>query len=103
MRERLWHAAGVQPDGAELRERWRGEGPRALRAWPDPASETLAPGVEAGQFGPRQRPWKQRASGSAEAVWTPVYLDFRSRLPVITLAQSLTVRRDQVPGVAGVD
>ena len=54
-------------------------------------------------FDPRSRPWYLSAFGRAESVWSPVYFDFTSKKPVITLARSISDERDRPIGVAAVD
>jgi len=54
-------------------------------------------------YDPRQRPWYQAAIRSDAPVWSPIYNDFTSRLPTITLAKTVRRADGSVVGVLATD
>jgi signal transduction histidine kinase len=86
----------------KLRER-AGSEPRRLFNIREPADRALALGAEAESYVALQRPWYAAAVASDKEVWSPVYLDFSTQLPMITL--TLAQRKDsgELLGVYGAD
>lgn len=54
-------------------------------------------------FDPRTRPWYQSAIDHVDPVWSPVYFDYTSKLPVITVARAVRNPTGETLGVAAVD
>lgn len=54
-------------------------------------------------FDPRTRPWYQSAIAHIDPVWSPVYFDYTSKQPVITVARSVRNPKGNPVGVAAVD
>jgi signal transduction histidine kinase len=86
----------------KLRER-AGSEPRQLFNIREPSDRALALGAETESYIALQRPWYAAAVASDKEVWSPVYLDFSTQLPMITL--TLAQRKDggELLGVYGAD
>ncbi|HEY8023492.1 MAG TPA: diguanylate cyclase [Burkholderiaceae bacterium] len=54
-------------------------------------------------YDPRTRPWFQQAIAKDQPVWSSVYNDFATRIPVITLAKSVYATDHHVVGVLATD
>ena len=54
-------------------------------------------------FDPRTRPWYALAAHQESHVWSPVYADFTSRKPTITVAKAIRKAEGSVAGVVAVD
>jgi diguanylate cyclase (GGDEF)-like protein len=72
------------------------------------AYATQAPGdrgklLGSDDFDPRQRPWYQSAQTAKHGVWSSVYNDFSTGVPVITLAKSVFDANGHILGVLGTD
>jgi diguanylate cyclase (GGDEF)-like protein len=72
------------------------------------AFATQAPGdrgklLRSDEFDPRLRPWYQSARAAKHAVWSSVYNDFSTSVPVITLAKSVSDANGHMLGVLGTD
>jgi len=85
----------------ELYVRSPGASQRRVYALSD--SETQPVFLRTDTFDPRSRPWYVSAIDRTESVWSPVYFDFTSKRPVITVARSIRDKTDKVLGVAAVD
>lgn len=79
---------------------------------PDALNRTVyqvqAPGdrgkvIKTDQFDPRIRPWYEFAAKQAGPVWSPVYNDFTSKEPTITLAKSVYRADRSLAGVVATD
>ncbi len=97
---------------AELRWRAGSEGPRTLYRFTGMAGELREPVVENKHFDPRERPWFKAAQGSAgggvsgsaaASVWSPVYLDFKTRELVATRARRVLGAQGEFAGVVATD
>jgi diguanylate cyclase (GGDEF)-like protein len=54
-------------------------------------------------YDPRKRPWYGIASSSASPVWSPIYNNFTSAYPTITLAKAVYRKQHELAGVVATD
>lgn len=69
---------------------------------------SLAPGqrgklVRSDEYDPRARPWFQQAAEKRQPVWSPVYNDYTTKVPLITLAKSVFTADGRMEGVLATD
>ncbi|WP_395703640.1 diguanylate cyclase domain-containing protein [Aquabacterium sp.] len=90
-------------DKAELRLRFEGSGPRLIRAFNGIDGALGEPQTENRSFEPRSRPWFAVGLAAAQAVWTPVYIDFNNTDLVATLSRPVRNAQGQAVGVVATD
>jgi signal transduction histidine kinase len=98
---------GVQRDAngpalLKLREH-SGSEPRRLFNIKQPAERTQPLGAESESYVALQRPWYATAVAAGGEVWSPVYLDFSTQLPMITLTLAQRNEAGALLGVYGAD
>jgi signal transduction histidine kinase len=86
----------------KLREQGGSE-PRRLFNLQQPADRTKPLGAEKESYVALQRPWYATAVASPGEVWSPVYLDFSTQLPMITLTLAQRNEAGELLGVYGAD
>jgi signal transduction histidine kinase len=100
--------AGVQRDGKggpallKLRDQ-AGAAPRRLYNIRQPGDRELALDTEKSAYVALDRPWYAAAVGSTGEVWSPVYLDYSTKLPMITLTLAQRSDAGELLGVYGAD
>ena len=85
----------------EVYQRLPGENERRISAKTSAASPAAL--LRTDNFDPRTRPWYRSAIDRFDPVWSPVYFDFTSKLPVITVARAVRDSGGKPLGVAAVD
>lgn len=85
----------------ELYRRLPGENKRYVFAKTTASSPPAL--LRSDDFDPRTRPWYLSAIDHTAPVWSPVYFDFTSKQPIITVARSVRDTRGDLLGVAAVD
>jgi signal transduction histidine kinase len=80
-----------------------GSQPRQLFELRRPADRAQRLGAEAESYDALQRPWYAAAVASTDEVWSPVYMDFSSGLPMITLTLAQRSEAGALLGVYGAD
>ncbi|MFT3847612.1 MAG: diguanylate cyclase [Propionivibrio sp.] len=85
----------------ELYRRLPGDKKRYIFAKTD--ANSLPIPLRSDDFDPRTRPWYQSAIDHVDPVWSPVYFDFTSKQPIITVARSVSDAKGNRLGVAAVD
>jgi diguanylate cyclase (GGDEF)-like protein len=126
LRQRFWHATSVHRDPnnyayygdqqgrffglwrhsaseGELRLREIGEGPRSIYRFTGIDGALGAPTKETRIFDPRERPWYKSAMDNAQATWTPVYVDFKSKELVTTRVRRVNNEKGAIEGVVATD
>jgi signal transduction histidine kinase len=99
---------GVERDGKDgpallkLREQ-AGAAPRRLYSIRHPADRKVALDPEQRGYVALERPWYVSAVKTTEEVWSPVYLDYSTRLPMITLTLAQRSDAGELLGVYGAD
>lgn len=93
---------GPGPALLKLREQGGSE-PRRLFNIQQPADRSKPLGAEQESYVALQRPWYATAVASPGEVWSPVYLDFSTRLPMITLTLAQRSEAGALLGVYGAD
>jgi len=88
---------------AELRLRAQGEGPRTIYRFSGIRGALREPVREPVIFEPRQRPWFMAAYQTQSAIWTAVYLDFRTQELVATRARRVEGHQGNFQGVVATD
>jgi PAS domain S-box-containing protein len=86
----------------KLREQ-AGSAPRRLFHLPQPADRTQFVGAEQESYDALQRPWYAAAITSPGEAWSPVYMDFSTGLPMITLTLAQRSEAGALLGVYGAD
>ena len=97
---------GVQRgrDSTELRLRTDpGRQAREIFRLAAPGDRSLRLGTEPVAFDATTRPWYRAATAAAGDVWSPVYRDFSTQAPTVTLARARRDDRSQLLGVYGAD
>ena len=82
-------------------ERKPGAARREAYASPGPGQRGKL--VRSDNFDPRTRPWYQLAAQHKEAMWSAVYNDYSTRIPLITLAKSVYAADGRMIGVVATD
>jgi len=123
LERRFWIASGLFPDinsyvyfgGAdgsfvgvdrefkgrvEVYERRPGDTQRKVFRAATPAEHSL---LRTDDYDPRLRMWYQRAVAAERPVWSPVYTDYTTKEPVITLAKPIYRGQHQLVGVLATD
>lgn len=59
--------------------------------------------LQTDQFDPRARPWYAAAVQRGKPAWSPVYVDFSLKLPMLTLSKPIYARDRSLLGVVGTD
>jgi diguanylate cyclase (GGDEF)-like protein len=96
----LWRYSASE---AELRIRDTGAGPRSIFRFSGIDGTLSAPTKENRIFDPRERPWYAAAQSSARAVWTSVYLDFKTNELVATRTRRVNNAQGEFEGVVATD
>jgi diguanylate cyclase (GGDEF)-like protein len=96
----LWRHSDQE---AELRLRTQGDGPRTLYRFMGIQGALQSPVVEPVVFEPRRRPWFESAYQTQTAIWTAVYIDFRTQELVATRARRVNAADGTFQGVAATD
>jgi len=96
----LWRHSAEE---AELRLRLAGEGPRTIARFAGIDGKLAPAEPEQRVFEPRERPWYRAAQASNASVWTPIYVDFRTRELVTTHARRVLDARGEFAGVVATD
>ncbi len=84
-----------------LRESGMGTGRRQVYSVMAPGDRSRV--LRTDDYDPRSRPWYAAASGKPGPVWSPVYNDFTSREPTITLARAVHGPDGALAGVIATD
>jgi diguanylate cyclase (GGDEF)-like protein len=92
-----------EDDTAQLRLRLKGDGLRSLFVLPTPDAKVDRPSVEQKIFEPRLRPWYHVGRDAQREAWSPIYIDFRTRELVATLARPVHGSDGKVAGVVATD
>ena len=80
-----------------------GAAPRRLYSIRGPADRSVALETETSAYVALERPWYASAVASTGEVWSPVYLDYSTRLPMITLTLAQRSEAGELLGVYGAD
>ena len=80
-----------------------GSQPRRLFNIKQPADRTQPLGAESESYVAVQRPWYATAVATTGEVWSPLYLDFSTKLPMITLTLAQRNDAGALLGVYGAD
>lgn len=80
-----------------------GTQPRSLFDAAMPGDRSSQAGAEANSYDATQRPWYRSALGASGNVWSPVYLDFSTKVPMTTLAHAVRTPGGRLVGVYGAD
>ncbi|WP_295757023.1 diguanylate cyclase [Undibacterium sp.] len=126
--ERLWIATGLFPDinnlayfagengsfvsvkrlvldaRVEVRYRQAGEKTSDVFSMSGPRQRIAL--LRSDQFDPKQRPWYKTAITQTQPSWSPVYIDFTKKEPLLTLSKAVIVdqkNRQDVRGVVATD
>jgi diguanylate cyclase len=91
----------VKKDFVELYLREPGQSERSVYAAAAPGDRSNV--IRTDNYDPRVRPWYQAALKQKKPIWSPVYNDFSSREPTITLAKSVYRADDSFAGVMATD
>jgi signal transduction histidine kinase len=94
--------AGQGPALLKLREH-AGSSLRQLYQARQAGDRSRPQGAEPEHYDATTRPWYQAAVAASGPVWSPVYRDFSTRQPTVTLALAKRDGRSQLHGVYGAD
>ncbi|MFZ6747696.1 diguanylate cyclase domain-containing protein [Undibacterium sp. Ren11W] len=126
--ERLWIATGLFPDinnlayfaaedggfvsvkrlllDARVEVRYRQPGSKTSDVYSMSGPQQRLALLRSDQFDPQQRPWYKNAMAQTRPSWSPVYIDFTKKEPLLTLSKKVTVDQNnhqQVVGVVATD
>lgn len=88
---------------AQLRLRMKGDGPRSLYALPTLEAKPGPLALEQKVFEPRLRPWYHVGREARKEAWSSLYIDFRTKELVATLARPVRGAGGEVAGVVATD
>ncbi|HEY8606526.1 MAG TPA: diguanylate cyclase [Noviherbaspirillum sp.] len=91
----------VSKDLVELYRRDPGAARRSVYASNQPGQRQSL--LRRDDYDPRERPWYTIAAAQARPVWSPVYNDFTSKEPTITLAKAVRRADQSLAGVVATD